>query len=73
MLFYSFSDINCGNIFLDSTPKAKEIKGTYSNLQSFAQQRKQSTKGKDNPLKVKIFTNDVINKGLISKIYKKLI
>ena len=49
----TFSDIYCSNIFLGQSPKATEIKakinnGNQSNLQAFAQQRKPSTKQKDN-------------------------
>ena len=40
-------------------------------LKAFTQQRKPSTKQKDNLQK--IFTKDVTDKGLIYKIYKQLI
>ena len=49
----TFFDINCSKNFLDLSPKAKEIKAKINkldliNLKAFAQQRKPSTKQKDN-------------------------
>ena len=49
----TFFDINHNNIFLDQSPKAKQIKPKINKwdlitLKAFAQQRKPSIKGKDN-------------------------
>ena len=50
------------------------ISGTTSDWKASAQQRKPSTKWKDNPWNgKKIFAKYLSDKGLISKIYKELI
>ena len=73
-------DRNCSNIYLDLSPEAKEIKVKINKwdqvkLKTFAQLRKLLTIWKDNPQngKKKILASYVIDKGLISKIHKRLI
>ena len=72
-------DINCSNIFLDLSPKAKEIKAKINKwdltkLKSFCTAKEAINKTKKQPTEwKKIFANDVTHKGLISKIYKQLI
>ena len=66
-------------IFLDLSPKAKEIKAKINkwdliNLKSFCTAKKIINKMKRKPTEwEKIFANDTTNEGLISKIYKQLI
>ena len=78
-MFPSFSDINCGNIFLGWSPKVKEIKVKISKwdlikLTSLCTAKKTINKMKQQPTDwKKILANDVTNKGLTSKIYKQLI
>ena len=72
-----FSNIHDRNIFWDQSPKAKEIKSKinkwdlnekqYFAQQSFNKMKQQMAEWE------KIFANDTTNKGLISKIYKRLI
>ena len=72
-------DINCTNIFLDLSPKAKEIKAKINkrdliNLESFCTAKETIHKMKKQLTEwEKIFANDMTNKGLISKIYTQLI
>ena len=75
----TFSDINCSNIFLGQSPKAKEIKAKINKwdlikLKSFCTAREtiNKTKGQLEDWE-KTCRNDVTNKGLIFKIYKQLI
>ena len=73
------SDIPCSNVFADLSPRAREIKEKinkwdYIKLKSFST-------AKETIIKVKrkltvwenIFSNDTLDKGLISKICKELI
>ena len=75
----AFSDINRRNIFLDQSPKAKEIKANINKwdvikLKSFCTAKETINKTKRQPMDwEKIFANDATDKGLISKIYKQLI
>ena len=75
----TFPDINCGNIFLDQSPKAIEMKAKINKwgiikLTRFCTAKETISKTKRQPMEwEKIFTNSVNNKGLISKIYKQLI
>ena len=72
-------DINHNNIFLDLSPKAREIKAKINKwvvikVKSFCTAKEAINKMKSQPaIWEKIFTNDITNKGLISKIYKQLI
>ena len=70
-------DINCSNIFLDLSPKAKEIKAAkitkrdLIKLKSFCTTKETIDKTKRQLTEwEKIFANDMTNKGLISKMYK---
>ena len=75
----TFSDINRSNIFLDQSPKAIEKntkinKGDLIKLKSFCTAKETINKTKRQPMEwEKIFVNDAMDKGLISKIYKQLI
>ena len=72
-------DINCSNIFLDLSPKAKEIKAKINKwdlikLKSFCTVKETIDKMKIQPMEwEKIFENDMTDKRLVSKIYKQLI
>ena len=72
-------DINHSNIFLDQSPKAKEIKAEINKwdlikLNSFCTAKETINKMKRQPIDwEKIFANDATFKGLLSKIYKHLI
>ena len=69
-------DINCSIIFLDQSPKAKEINAKINRwdlikLKSICTAKETINKTKRQPTEwEKIFANDVTGKGLISKIYK---
>ena len=72
------SDISCSNIFADISTRAREIKinkWDYIKLKSFCTAKGTIMKMKREPSVWKnIFANDILDKGLISKIYiKKLI
>ena len=73
----SLSDINHSNIFLDLSPKVKEMKAKISKwdlIKSFCTAKETTNKTNRQPTEwEKIFANDMINKGLISNIYKQLI
>ena len=75
----TFSAINSTTVFLGQSPKAKEIKANtnkwnLSKLISFCTAKETTNKMKTQPVNwEKVFANNVTNKGLISKIYKKLI
>ena len=72
-------DINHSNIFLEPSPKAKEIKTKINKwdlikLKSFCTAKETIDKKKRQPTEwEKIFANDMTNKELISNIYKQLI
>ena len=73
-------DIDLSNIFLDMSLQARETKGKinkwdYIKLKSFCIAMETSTKKMKRRPTVweKIFTNNISDKGLISKIYKELI
>ena len=73
-----FLDIDLGNDFLNLTPKATKaknfLKWDYIMLKSFCTDKETINKMKRQPKKwEKIFTNHISDKGLIPKIYKKLI
>ena len=75
----TFSDINCINVFLGQLPQTIEIKAKINKWDlikhiSFCTGKETINKMKRQPTEwKKIFSNDVTNKGLISKIYKQLI
>ena len=72
-------DINHSNIFLDLSPKAKEIKAKINKLdlaklKSFHTAKETTNKTKRKPTEwEKIFANDMTDKELIPKIYEQLI
>ena len=67
------SDIPCSNIFTDMSPRARDIKERinkwdYIKLKSFC-----TAKMKREPATWEnIFANDILDKGLISKIYNEI-
>ena len=70
-------DINHSDVFLDQSPKAKEIKAKINKwglikLKSFCISKETIGKMKKPMEWEKIFANDATNKGFISKIYKQL-
>ena len=71
-------DLNCGNIFLDPSPRVMKIKPKINKwdlmkLKSFCTAKETINKTKRQPSEwEKIFANDATDKGLISKIYKLL-
>ena len=72
----TFFDINHNNVFLGLSPKAIEIKEKLNRLDLIKLISFCTAKETINKMKrqftdwEKIFENDVINKGLISKIHK---
>ena len=70
-------DINRSNIFLDPSPRVMKIKtkvNKWDLIKSFRAAKETINKMKRQPTDwEKIFANDAINKGLISKIHKQLI
>ena len=72
-------EINHSTIFLDPSPKAKEIKAKVKKwdlikFKSFYTAKETTDKMKRHPTEwEKIFANNATDKGLISKIYKQLI
>ena len=73
-----FLGINRSNVFLDQSPKAKEIKAKINKwelikLISFCRAKETTKKMKRQSMDwEKIFANDETNKGFISKIYRQL-
>ena len=68
-------DINCSNIFLDLSPKAKETKAKINKLEqiklkSFCTAKETIDKTKNTTEWEKVFASDVTDKEVISKIYK---
>ena len=72
------SDIPCSNIFTDTSPKTRDIKEIINKwdlikLKSLCMAKENSIKMKREPsIWEKIFANETLDKGLISKIYKEL-
>ena len=74
----TFSSINCGNIFLDQSPKAKEIKAKINKwdlikIKSFCTAKEPINKMKRQPATEKRIICKQCNKELISKIYEQFI
>ena len=70
-------DINCSNIFLDSSPRVMEIKinkWDLIKLKTFCRAKGTINKMKRQPTDwKKIFANNATDKGLVSKIYRQFI
>ena len=70
-------DINCNNIFFNSSPRIMEIKTNKWNLvklKSFCTAKETISKTKRQHTRwERTLGNNAIDKGLISKIYKQLI
>ena len=72
-------DINHSNIFLNLSPRVMEIKAKINKwdlikLNRFCTAKETINNTKRQPSEwEKVFANDAIDKGLISKIYKQLI
>ena len=72
-------DISLSNLFLDMSPKAKEIKAKincwdYTKIKGFYTAKETTNKMKRQPTEwEKEFANDISNKGIVSKIYKELL
>ena len=71
-------DLRHSNFLLDVSPKAKEIKAKMNywdliKIKSFCTAKETVNKTKRQPTEwEKIFANDILDKGLVSKIYKEL-
>ena len=71
------SDISHSSIFTDMSPRARDIKERINKwdlikIKSFCMAKENSIKMKREPaIWENIFANDTLDKGLISKIYKK--
>ena len=72
------SDIPCSNIFTDMSPRARDIKERinkwdYIKIKSFCMAKENISKMKRELTEWEIiFANDILDKGLISEIYKEL-
>ena len=72
------SDLSRSNLLLGTSPKATELKAkmNYWDLmktKSFCTAKETTNKTKRQPAEwEKIFANDILDKGLVSKIYKEL-
>ena len=71
------SDIPCSNIFTHMSPRARDIKERINKwdlikIKSFCMAKQNISKMKQEPnIWENIFANDLLNKGLILKIYKE--
>ena len=74
----NFFDLSCSNFLLDTSPKAGELKVKMNywdlmKIKSFCTANETTDKTKKQPTEwEKIFANDILDKGLVSKIYKEL-
>ena len=72
------SDLSRSNFLLDTSPKARELKAKVNHwdlmkIKSFCTAKETTNKTKRQAMEwEKIFTNDISDKGLVSKIYKGL-
>ena len=66
-------DLSCSSFFLDTSPKARELKAKMNNwdlmkIKSFCTDKEIINKTKRQPTEwEKIFANDIPDKGLVSK------
>ena len=72
----NFSDTSYRNIFLDMSPLARETKAKLNyqdqtKIKSFCTVKETIKKKQKGNLQKKIFSSDIYDKGLKSKIYKK--
>ena len=71
-------DLSHSNFLLDVSPKAREVKAKMNywdpiKIKSFCTAKETINKTKRQPMEwEKIFANDILDKGLVSKIYKEL-
>ena len=66
-------DIPHSNIFTNMSPRSRDIKERINKIQSFYMAKENISKMKrEQTIWENIFANDISDKGLISKIYKKL-
>ena len=72
------SDFSHSNFLLDTSPKARELKAKMNHwdlmkIKSFCTAKETITKTNRQPTEwEKIFANDILDKGLVSKIYKEV-
>ena len=70
--------LSCSSILLDTSPKAREIKGKMNywelmKIKSFCTAKETINKTKKQPTeREKILANDISDKGSVTKIYKEL-
>ena len=71
-------DLSCSNFLLDTSPKSRELKAKMNywdlmKMKSFCTAKETINKTKRQSTEWgKIFANDILDKGLVSKIYNKL-
>ena len=76
MLFRSLSDLSHSNFLLDTSPKARELKAKMNywdlmKIKTFCTAKETINKTKRQPMEwEKIFANDILDKGLVSKSIK---
>ena len=74
----NLSDLSRSNFLLDTSPKARELKAKMNywdlmKIKSFCTAKETIKKTKRQPKEwEKIFANGILDKGLLSKIYKEL-
>ena len=74
----NLSDLSRSNFLLNTPPKARELKAKINywdlmKIKIFCTAKETINKTKRQPTEwVKIFANDILDKGLVSKIYKEL-
>ena len=72
------SDLSRSNFILDTSPKARELKAKMNywdltKIKSFCTAKETINKSKRQPMEwEKRFANDILDKGVVSKIYKEL-
>ena len=74
----NLSDLSSSNFLLDTSPKARELKAKMDywdlmKIKSFCTAKETINKTKRQPTEwEKIFANDILDNGLVSKIHKEL-
>ena len=75
----NLSDLSHSNFLLDTSPKARELKAKMNywdliKIKHSCTAKETVNKTKRQPTEwEKIFANDILHKGLVSKIYKELL